>query len=81
MGIKSIVKKAAGKAGNAVAKLSALSPEQLEEVEGKRTAYLAEMPSGNDPMAVELTSRLIAAGWHRDIQRVSAANLQGVCSS
>ena len=61
MGIKSIVKKAAGKAGNAVAKLSALSPEQLEEVEGKRTAYLAEMPSGNDPMAVELTSRLIAA--------------------
>ena len=61
MGIKGIVKKAAGKAGNAVAKLSSLSPEQLEEIEGKRAAYLAEMPSGNDPMAVELTSRLIAA--------------------
>ena len=61
MGIKSIVKKAAGKAGNAVAKLSSLSPEQLEEIEGKRAAYLVEMPSGNDPMAVELTSRLIAA--------------------
>ena len=61
MGIKSIVKKAAGKAGNAVAKLSSLSPEQLEEIEGKRAAYLAKMPSGNDPMAIELTSRLIAA--------------------
>ena len=44
MGIKSIVKKAAGKAGNAVSKLSALSPEQLEAVEEKRAAYLAEMP-------------------------------------
>ena len=61
MGIKNIVKKAAGKAGNAVAKLSALSPEQLEAVEQKRIAYLSEMPSGDDPMAIELTSRLIAA--------------------
>ncbi len=61
MGIKSIVKKAAGKAGNAVSKLSALSPEQLEAVEEKRAAYLAEMPPADDPMAVELTSRLIAA--------------------
>lgn len=61
MGIKSIAKRAAGKAGNAVAKLSALSPEQLREVDDRRQRYLSEMPSADDATAVELTSRLIAA--------------------
>ncbi|SEH39387.1 MULTISPECIES: helicase HerA domain-containing protein [Atopobiaceae] len=61
MGIKSIAKRAAGKAGNAVAKLSALSPEQLREVDERRQRYLSEMPSADDATAVELTSRLIAA--------------------
>lgn len=61
MGIKSIAKRAAGKAGNAVAKLSALSPEQLREVDDRRQRYLSEMPSSDDANAVELTSRLIAA--------------------
>ena len=61
MGIKDIALKAAGKAGDAVAKLSSLSPEQVEQVNAKREAYLSEMPSADDPTAIELTSRLIAA--------------------
>ena len=61
MGIKSIAKRAAGKAGNAVAKLSTLSPEQLREVDARRQRYLSEMPPADDATAVELTSRLIAA--------------------
>lgn len=65
MGIKSAIGgaigKVAGKAGNAVFKLSALSPGQLEEVEEKRAHYLEEMPSADDATAIEQTSRLIAA--------------------
>ena len=65
MGIKSAIGgaigKAAGKAGNAVFKLSTLSPGQLKEVEEKRTRYLEEMPSADDSTATEQTSRLIAA--------------------
>ena len=61
MGIKSLVKKAAGKAGNAVSKLSSLSPDQLEKIEDAREKYLGAMPSADDPVANELTSRLIAA--------------------
>ncbi len=65
MGIKSAIGgaigKAAGKAGNAVFKLSALSPAQLKEVEEKRARYLEEMPSADDATATEQTSRLIAA--------------------
>lgn len=61
MGIKSLVKKAAGKAGNVVSKLSSLSPDQLEKIEDAREKYLGEMPSADDPVANELTSRLIAA--------------------
>lgn len=61
MGIKSIAKKAAGKAGNAVSRLASLSPEQLAEVEERRKNYLSEMPSADDATATELTNRLIAA--------------------
>lgn len=65
MGIKSAIGgaigKVAGKAGNAVFKLSTLSPGQLEEVEEKRAHYLEEMPSADDATAIEQTSRLIAA--------------------
>ncbi len=65
MGIKSVIGgaigKVAGKAGNAVFKLSTLSPGQLEEVKEKRAHYLEEMPSADDATAIEQTSRLIAA--------------------
>jgi hypothetical protein len=62
MGIKSLATKAAGKVGNGIAKAASLSPEQLEEVEEKRKAYLSEMPKPDDPAARELTERLLAAG-------------------
>lgn len=61
MGIKNIVKKIAGKAGDAVYKVSALSPEQLQNIQKQREKYLSEMPKPNDPNAIELTNRLLAA--------------------
>lgn len=63
MGVKNAIIRAAGKAGNAVAKLSSLSPSQLKEVQERRDSYLAEMakdnPSSEDNL--ELASRLLAA--------------------
>ena len=61
MGIKSVVVKAAGKAGDAIAKVSSLSPEQLESVNRGREDYLSQMPDPNDPAAEELTRRLLSA--------------------
>lgn len=61
MGIKDVAVKVAGKAGDAVAKVSSLSPDQLEKVQAKRDEFLSQMPDPNDPAAVELTERLIAA--------------------
>ena len=60
MGIKNAIVRAADKAGNAVAKVSSLSSEQLEKVEELREKYLTEMPDPSDPQAVELTNRLLA---------------------
>lgn len=63
MSVKHAIVRAAGKAGNAVAKLSSLSPSQLKEVQERRDGYLAEMakdnPSSEDNL--ELASRLLAA--------------------
>lgn len=56
-----MLKRAGGKAADAVARLSALSPEQLHEMQQRREKYLTQMPSLDDPAAVELTSRLLAA--------------------
>ena len=39
MGIKKMISKAGEKAANKVAKLAALSPEQLEEVQNNRDKY------------------------------------------
>jgi len=61
MGIKNMLSKAGGKAGNAVAKFATLSPAQLEEVQNNREQYLSEMPVPDDSAAIELTSRLLAA--------------------
>ena len=60
MGIKSAIVHAADKAGNAVAKVSSLSSEQLEQVEEKRAAYLSQKPDPTDATATELTNRLLA---------------------
>ncbi|MDD6488252.1 MAG: DUF87 domain-containing protein [Clostridia bacterium] len=61
MGIKNIIAKVGQKTGNKVAKLSALSPDQLVEVQKNREKYLSEMPDPTDSVAVELTNRLLAA--------------------
>lgn len=61
MGIKKMISKTGEKAANKVAKLAALSPEQLEEVQNNRDKYLSEMPDPNDAVAEELTKRLLAA--------------------
>jgi len=61
MGIKNLVAKAYGKAGDKVAKLAALSPEQIEDIQRRREAYLSEMPDPTDSAAEETTSRLLAA--------------------
>jgi len=58
MGIKNIINKAGAKAADKVAKLSALSPEQLKEVEEQREKYLADQPNISDE---ELTNRLLAS--------------------
>ena len=60
MGIKSAIVHAADKAGNAIAKVSSLSSEQLEQVEEKRDAYLSQKPDPTDAAATELTNRLLA---------------------
>lgn len=61
MGIKNVVKKIGGKAGDKVAQLSSLSPIQVENVQLLREKYLLEMPNPNDPTAREQTERLMAA--------------------
>lgn len=61
MGVKGLIAQAGGKAANKVAKLSSLSPEQLQEVQGQRDQYLSQMPNPNDSTAEELTKRLLAA--------------------
>lgn len=61
MGIKNIVKKVASKGADTVAKLSALSPEQLEQVQSKREEYLWQMPNPTSDESTEYTSRLLAA--------------------
>lgn len=61
MGVKGILKRAAGKAADGVSKLSSLSPEQLDKVQSQRDEYLSQMPDPNDSTAEELTKRLLAA--------------------
>lgn len=61
MGIKKIVKKVAAKGADAVSRLSALSPEQLEHLETKRQEYLTALPDPNSPEALNQTERLLAS--------------------
>lgn len=58
MGIKNIINKVGAKAADKVAKLSALSPEQLKQVEEQREKYLDDQPNISDE---ELTNRLLAS--------------------
>lgn len=61
MGIKNVVKKIGDRAGNRVAKLSALSSEQVAEVQHKREEYLLEKPNPSDEAALATTWRMMAA--------------------
>lgn len=61
MGIKNVVKKIGNKAGDKVAKLSALSAGQIEEIQLKREEYLLEKPNPSDKLAVDTTWRMMAA--------------------
>ena len=58
MGIKNLINKAGAKAADKLAKLSALSPEQLKAVEEQKEKYLADRPDVTDE---ELTNRLLAS--------------------
>lgn len=61
MGVKNVVKKIGGKAADRVAKLSALSPEQVEKVQIQREEYLLQMPKPDDENARAITQRMLAA--------------------
>lgn len=61
MGVKDLVVRANSAMGDFVAKASALSPEQLADVQRRRSSYLSEMPDPNDSTATELTERLLGA--------------------
>ena len=62
MGIKNLMVKAGEKTANKVARLSALSSDQLLQVSDKREEYLSQKPDPTDVTALEMTSRLLAAG-------------------
>lgn len=61
MGVKKLVKKIGDKAGNKVAKLSALSSGQIEEIQLQREEYLLQKPDPSDEMAIDTTWRMMAA--------------------
>ena len=61
MGVKNIVRRIGEKAGDKVAQLSKLSPNQIVEIQKKREDYLLEMPSANDEVAREITEKMIKA--------------------
>lgn len=61
MGIKNVVKKVGDKAGNKVAKLAALSSNQVEEIQLQREEYLLEKPDPTDELAIDTTWRMMAA--------------------
>lgn len=61
MGVKNIVKRIGDRAGNRVAKLAALSSDQVENVQLQRELYLLEKPDPTDKIAVQRTERMMAA--------------------
>ena len=59
--VKNLMVKAGGKAADKIAKLSTLSPEQVQDIQNKRDAYLMQMPDLTDDTAQEMTEKLLAA--------------------
>ena len=52
MGIKNVIRKIGNSAGNKVAKLAALSSDQVEEIQLQREKYLLEKPDPTDKLAI-----------------------------
>ena len=61
MGIRNAIAKASGKAGDKVAKLAALSPQQVEEIIQFRDMYMINMPDPTDYNARTITENYLAA--------------------
>lgn len=61
MGAKNVIRKIGSKAGDKLASLATLSPSQVADVQLKRENYLLEKPDPSDELAVERTSRMMAA--------------------
>ncbi|WP_295094423.1 DUF87 domain-containing protein, partial [Ruminococcus sp.] len=61
MGVKNWLSKKAQKASDKIAKLSALSPEQLDQIEKNKDRYYALLKEADPAGAVDLTEKLIAA--------------------
>ena len=61
MGITTLIARGAQKGADKIAKLSSLSPGQLESVQKQRDAYLLEKPDPNDSESIKLTERLLAS--------------------
>lgn len=59
--VKNLMVKAGGKAADKIAKLSSLSPEQVQDIQNKRNSYLMQMPDLTDDTAQEMTEKLLAA--------------------
>ena len=61
MGIKNVIKNIGDRAGNRVAKLAALSSEEVANVQLQREQYLLAEPNPNDEIAVQRTERMMSA--------------------
>ena len=59
--VANVVKKAAGKAGDAVATVGQLSPKQVAEVDALRQEYLKTVPNPSDEEAQEVITRNLGA--------------------
>lgn len=61
MGIRNFITKTGIKAADRIADLSTLSPEQLNDLAGRREVYLSRMPDMSAEAVEEMTCRLLAA--------------------
>ena len=64
MGLKSFLGRSGDWVGNSVARLSALSPDQVNEIQAQRERYFEQLSreNPNDPASVDYTKGLLAAG-------------------
>lgn len=61
MGVKKALNFVGDIAANKVAKLSALSSDQVKQINSNREEFLSKIPDPDDPNAVELSNRLLSA--------------------